>query len=158
MKKKLSISLAFIGLFILSSCTQKPAYVRNEGFIFGTVYHVIYQSPNGKDLQQELDELLNEFNHSLSTYDPQSVISKVNQNDSSVVLDNYFITCFKKGEEVSKLTDGAFDMTVAPLVNAWGFGWDHETIPDSAKIDSLMQYVGYQKVKLVNNKIVKSVS
>ncbi|PKP11563.1 MAG: thiamine biosynthesis protein ApbE [Bacteroidetes bacterium HGW-Bacteroidetes-4] len=145
-----------IALFVsilISSCTQKPSYIKNEGYVFGTTYHFTYESKT--NYEPELKALLNEFNRSLSTYDPNSIISRINKNDTLVVADSFFIQCFEKSMEISKLTDGAFDLTVAPVVNAWGFGFDESKKADSALIDSLMHFVGYEKVVLKNKKIIK---
>jgi len=140
-------------LFFIISYSQKPIqYFKNQGKIFGTYYHFSYEATD--NLEQEIINELQKFNASLSTYDPNSVISKINKNINAE-LDDYFVKCFKKAVEVSEITDGAFDMTVAPVVNAWGFGFNESTMADSAKIDSLMQFVGFHKIKLVDNKIIK---
>lgn len=149
----------FIILLLLSlmavSCKQEAKYHFNEGKVFGTFYHIIYQYPKEEGLQSEILEKLKHFDYSLSTYNPESVISRVNQNDSSVVLDNYFINCFKKSEEIAKITNGAFDWTVAPLVNAWGFGFKNKLDPEQIPVDSLLAIVGYNKVSLENGKVLK---
>ena len=131
-------------------------YIRNSGFTQGTTYHFIYESPKGEDFQKELEAELEEFNQSLSNYHSTSVISKMNHNDSTVKADLLFETCFMKAMEISAITDGAFDLTVGLLVNAWGFGFEDAQKVDSKTIDSLMQYVGYHKIKLENGKLVKS--
>lgn len=146
--------LLIIGVSLLiMSCTQEKTYIKNEGYIFGTTYHFTYES--NENLELIIQQELKKFNSSLSTYDQKSIISRINKNDTSVVIDSYFKLCFNKAIEISKITNGAFDMTVAPIVNAWGFGFDESTKADSVKIDSLMQFVGYTKVHLENNKITK---
>jgi thiamine biosynthesis lipoprotein len=145
--------IALIVPILISSCTQKPSYIKNEGYVFGTSYHFTYESKT--NLEPELKALLNEFNRSLSTYDPNSIISRINKNDTAVVADSFFMQCFEKSMEISKLTDGAFDLTVAPVVNAWGFGFDESKKADAALIDSLMHFVGYEKVKMENRRIIK---
>lgn len=152
--KQLTIVLALTSL-LFSACSSKTSYVKNEGFVFGTSYHFIYASPDGKNHESKIIDALQLFNNSMSTYDPNSVISRINQNDSTVNIDSFFIQCYNRAYEISKITDGAFDLTVAPVVNAWGFGFDESQHADSALIDSLMQFVGYQKIKLENEKIVK---
>jgi thiamine biosynthesis lipoprotein len=154
MNKFKLISLFLTGIFFFS-CQPKAKYHFNEGKVFGTFYHFVYQYPNDAGLQTEILEKLKEFDFSLSTYNPESVISKVNENDSSVVLDDYFITCFKTSEQIAKITNGAFDWTVAPLVNAWGFGFKNKLEPEDIPVDSLLQVVGYQKVKLEGGKVIK---
>lgn len=155
--KNLSFSLIIIA-FALSSCSKKTEYVKNSGVIFGTTYSMIYEHPKGVDIQDDILAELHKFNNSLSNYDPNSTISRVNNNDPNVEIDPYFKQCFIRSQEISKITHGAFDITVAPVVNAWGFGYDESIQADSMKIDSLMQFVGYQKIKLANNKIIKEIS
>ncbi|MCY1633067.1 FAD:protein FMN transferase [Marinifilum sp. D737] len=154
MNKLKYISL-FVLLIVFGACEQEPKYHFNEGKVFGTFYHMVYQYPNENGLQAEILEKLKEFDFSLSTYNPESVISKVNQNDSTVVLDDYFTTCFKTSEQIAKVTEGAFDWTVAPLVNAWGFGFKNKLEPEEIPVDSLLQVVGYQKVRLEAGKVIK---
>jgi thiamine biosynthesis lipoprotein len=145
----LLVTIAFV------SCKQEAKYHFNEGKVFGTFYHIVYQYPNEEGFQAEILEKLKEFDYSLSTYNPESVITKVNDNDSTVVLDDYFVTCFQTSEAIAKVTNGAFDWTVAPLVNAWGFGFKNKLEPEVIPVDSLLQVVGYQKVKLENGKVIK---
>ncbi|MDD4055304.1 MAG: FAD:protein FMN transferase [Bacteroides sp.] len=142
--------LILVTVLILFKSNQKASqYQSIDGLIFGTVYHITYQSQD--ELKSTIDSLLKEFNHSLSPFDSTSIIAKINKNEE-VELDDYFITVFNRSEEISDLTEGAFDITVSPFVNAWGFGFKKEQFPDSATIDSLLQFTGYKKVKLLNNK------
>lgn len=150
------LSFLIIAILFLQSCT-KSTYLKHEGCIFGTIYHISYESPDGKSIEPGIVDELNKVNHSLSTFDKTSVISRINQDDSTVIADEYFTKCFNKAVSVSDLSNGAFDMTVAPIVNAWGFGFDKSVQADSTLIDSLMQYVGYKKIKLVDQKIVKEI-
>lgn len=147
----------YIILILLSiifvSCNSKVEYIKNEGFIFGTSYHLTYES--NENYEVEIKEKLNQFNRSLSTYDSNSVISRVNKNDTSVVLDLYFINCFNRSVEISKITDGAFDMTVAPIVNIWGFGFDESQQANESLIDSLMQFIGYKNIEIVGGRVSK---
>lgn len=163
MKKKkyivlLALVVIFVPLYFILHKSPKPvevAYVHNEGKAQGTYYSATYQQPEGKDLQPEIEQFFSDFDASLSTYRPNSIISKINQNNDSVVTDAYFENMFKAAQEVSEKSNGAFDITVGPLVNAWGFGFetnDKSKLPDVAK---LLPLIGYQKVKLVNHKIIK---
>ncbi|GAB7088369.1 FAD:protein FMN transferase [Marinifilum fragile] len=154
MNKLKYISL-FLLIIVVGACKQEAKYHFNEGKVFGTFYHMVYQYPNEDGLQAEILEKLKEFDFSLSTYNPESVISRVNENDSTVVLDDYFTTCFETSEQIAKATDGAFDWTVAPLVNAWGFGFKNKLEPEEIPVDSLLQVVGYQKVRLEAGKVIK---
>lgn len=141
-------------VFFITSCNFKSSYITNQGFIYGTIYTIKYESPEGKDMQAGIEAEMNKLNRSLSTFDSLSVISKVNKN-IEVVLDDYFLTVFNKAMEVSEITGGAFDITVAPMVNAWGFGFKHKEQVTDELIDSLKKIVGYQKIRISDNKIVK---
>jgi len=98
---------------------------------------------------------MEKFNASLSTYDPQSTISRINNNDPKVKPDAYFTACFKRAQEISQKTGGAFDMTVAPLVNAYGFGFTSRDSIYPALIDSLLEITGFEKVKLDDDALIK---
>lgn len=148
--------IAFLAIYFFK---DKPAvtpgvFQRNEGTIFGTLYHITYES--NKDLHQDIKDELLRFDGSLSTFNKQSVISRINQNDSTVEADEWFTRVFQKGKEVSNATNGSFDMTVAPLVNAWGFGFKKSDSVTPEMIDSIRQFVGYDKVQLVDKKVVKT--
>lgn len=155
MKFLLSI---FVCVSILS-CANQPKVVQNyyfyQGSIQGTTFHITYQCE--KDLAPQIDSLLQNFNKSLSNYDPKSVISKINYNESDTI-DELFKEMFDKSYEVYQKSDGAFDISIAPVVNAWGFGWikhAEKQIPDSAQIKELLKIVGMDKFKIVNGKVVK---
>lgn len=156
--KQLFYSVLF--LFILSSCVKSPqqeiAYIKNTGKIQGTYYHATYQQPEEKDLQQIIEQVLKEFDLSLSTYDQNSIISRINRNDDSVRTDSYFESMYVAAREVSENSEGAFDITVAPLVNAWGFGFGDKNTKKVPDVKSILSYIGYEKVKLVNKKMIKS--
>ncbi len=147
-----SIVILFV---FLTSCQHGREYRFLEGYTQGTTYHITYYDPHGRNLTSQVDSILEIFEQSLSIYRPQSLISRINNNDSSAIADYLFTEVFNKAMEVSQATDGAFDITVGPLVNAWGFGKD--TVPriDSSRIDSLLQIVGFKKVRLTNGRIVK---
>lgn len=142
-------------IVLLTGCRRGREYRFLEGYTQGTTYHITYYDPQGRNLVSQVDSILEGFEQSLSIYRPQSLISRINNNDSSAVADYLFTEVFNKASEVSEATGGAFDITVGPLVNAWGFGKD--TLPriDSSRIDSLLKFVGYKKVQLINGRIVK---
>ena len=128
-------------------------YQRCEGTVFGTFYHITYQCPS--DLQDSIEMVLQDVDNSLSPFNPHSVITAINQN-VCMTTDARFRHVFLLAKEISAATHGAFDITVAPLVNAWGFGFKNkENITDSL-IDSLLTHVGMEKVSLVDEMIVKS--
>lgn len=158
MKKNLKINLIsllilIIGtIFILRRHSSNQQFTNIQGQIFGTIYSITYQS--SANLQEEIQAELNRFDYSLSPFKEQSIISKVNRNEE-VTLDTLFINVFNRALEISKISDGAFDITVAPLVNTWGFGFKKGDFPDSLVIDSLLQFTGYDKIKLENGKVIK---
>lgn len=136
-----------------------------DGFAQGTTYHIVYKQPYSlgfilnssiHDYHEEIDSLLKEFDRSLSVYLPESVISRINNNDEDVMVDSLFSKVFYKAKSVYELSDGAFDITVGPLVNAWGFGTELREKIDSALIDSLIQFVGMDKVRIEKKRVIKS--
>jgi len=149
------IIIAIAIVIFLMRKRNKGEYVKIAGFTQGTSYHITYESRRGENLKNEIDTLLADFDKIFSTYLPSSVISRLNKNDTNVDINSHFIKLFDKAYEVYKATDGAFDITVAPVVNAWGFGFTEKADIDSSLIDSLLQYVGMNKVKLDQGKIWK---
>lgn len=159
MEKKVAKSFIWLGIlllgtiWILTQRSKQMPYTSINGLVFGTIYNITYQYDG--DLKDEIEAELKKFDSSLSPFNDTSVISRVNRNED-IVTDAFFQTCFNRSMEVSTATQGAFDITIAPLANAWGFGFKKGTFPDSTMIDSLLQITGYQKVKLENGKIVKA--
>ena len=156
-KKKLIWQLPFLVLLIVGTVLiirqqRSMPYRQVSDFVFGTTYKIIYQCDS--DLSVAVRDELMKVDRSLSPFNKESVITAVNQN-REVKLDPYFIEVFTKAMEVSRDTEGAFDITVAPLVNAWGFGFKHEQMPTKSQVDSLRQIIGYQKVSLVGGKVRK---
>ena len=121
--------------------------------IFGTIYNISYQ--HHTNLQPQIDSLLKHFDGSLSMFNDSSIISRINRNEP-ITVDSLFANVFNRSSQISIDTDGAFDITVAPLVNAWGFGFKEGIFPDSSMVDSLMNIIGYDKVYIANNKIIKT--
>ncbi len=142
---------------ILSGCSDgnKGAWLKISGYTQGTTYNITYQDPDSTDYQDQLEKLLGEFDQSLSTYIPSSIVSRMNQGMLDVDADDYFRNCFQAAVEVYTATGGAFDITVAPVVNAWGFGFTERSRVDSALIDSLLQFVGMNRVSLRDNRLIK---
>lgn len=138
-------------IYIIRQQNTMP-YQHNTGQIFGTTYHITYQSD--KDLHREILQRLQLVDQTFSTFNDESIISKINRNEP-VKLNQMFIEVFDLAKTVSKDTHGAFDITVAPLVNVWGFGFKSGTPPTKAVIDSLRHLTGYEKVKLIGSKVRK---
>ena len=130
---------------IISWGDSAATYRNEKGLIFGTMYSITYE--HDESLKLDIDNELKRFDASLSMFNDSSIISRINRNEESIV-DSLFSKVFKVAMTVSAITDGCFDITVAPLVNAWGFGFTEETAPSQAKIDSILQIVGWQKVQL----------
>ena len=155
-----SFSIAIFSLILwLTGCTSGTRggeYYPIQGFTQGTTYSITYQHPTRHDIQGEIDSLLKEFDSSLSTYEPNSLISAINRNLPDVLTDSMFRTVFRESARVYQLTGGAFDITLGPVINAWGFGPGDKLEVDSALIDSLLQFVGMEKVFLEGERIVKS--
>jgi thiamine biosynthesis lipoprotein len=143
--------------FLLYSifCTAQTEPIKIEGSAQGTTYHITYFDKKNRDLQPEIEQLLKDFDKSVSTYIPNSIISRINSNQKNVKVDKYFIACYNKAKEVWKNTNGAFDPTVYPLVNAWGFGPGKKEKIEKEKIDSILKFVGFDLIKLKGNKIIK---
>lgn len=142
-------------LMFISSCDKVEKKVMFTGEAQGTYYAITYFDDEERNLQPEVDSLLKSFDRSVSLWIPSSVISRVNANDSSVILDPWFIEIFDLSRKVSEKTNGAFDATVGPLVNAWGFGFKGKIKMDSLIVDSLMKYIDYKAVNIINGKLVK---
>lgn len=153
MKKAVSFlfSIVFLG------CSQQGAPVKNQsvGNALGTTYSIIYLSDKELDFQKEIDSVFNVVNQSMSTYIPDSDISKINQGDSTVIIDHMFQEVFELSRRIYDETNGYFDPTVGTLVNAWGFGPGQQIALDSSKVDSLLQYVGFDQVSLTPEGRVK---
>lgn len=121
----------------------------------GTYYSIVYYDNDRREFQYEIDSILKDFDQSVSLWVPNSIISRVNNNDSLVKLDEYFVDNFMLSKEIAKKTNGAFDPTVGSLVRAWGFGFDAEKKVNQSIIDSILQFTGHEKVRMENGKVVK---
>lgn len=130
-------------------------YLRIEGVAQGTEYHITYENRHNRNYKYEIDSLLLAFNKSVSIYDSNSVITRINRNDTSVIIDDIFLDIFKRSQEIAESTNGMFDATVGPLVNAWGFGPNVSDTIHKANTDSLLQMVGYWKIKMKDGRIMK---
>jgi thiamine biosynthesis lipoprotein len=136
---------------ILCSCnSEKKEIIKNgsRGGVFGTSYSIIYLADKTLDYQQEIDSVFQVVNTSLSTYIPDSDISKINRGDSTLRVDHMFQDVFELSKEIHRVTKGYFDPTVGVLVNAWGFGPEQQMLMDSISVDSLLQFVGFDKVQI----------
>jgi thiamine biosynthesis lipoprotein len=130
-------------------------YLTIRGLAEGTSYNITYHDNRKRDFAEDIKELLSGYEKSMSVYDPDSTISKINRNES-IQADKYFIEVFNKAKEISALTDGYFDMSAEPLFKAWGFSFGNKTTLDAKEIEALKQSVGMDKIALKGRRVVKS--
>lgn len=156
-KKKLILQSAFllfliIGTFIIVRQQRTMPYQHDTGFVFGTIYNITYQSD--RNLKAEIEAELKKVDGSLSTFNTSSIISRINRNED-VKVNGMFADVFGLAQKISAETGGAFDITVAPLVNVWGFGFKNDIQPTKHTLDSLKRITGYEKIALVGSKVIK---
>jgi thiamine biosynthesis lipoprotein len=153
--------LFFFYIFIatlFASCGPAPEYAEINGFTQGTTYHIVVEKSPGLDLialRQEIEEAFTAIDNSLSIYNDSSVISFINSNRSDFT-DTLFREVFRISSLVSQQSGGLFDITVGPLVEAWGFGPDAMKRFDESKLDSLLALVGMDKLRLEGERIIKA--
>lgn len=138
-------------VFFLVSCQPKE-YFEDSGTTFHTLFRIHYESKTL--LTEKIDAELQRFNLSMNPFNPNSIIAQVN-NNQPVEVDDLFHAVFIKAAEVAEISGGAFDITCAPFINAWGFGFGQQDSLTAAKIDSMKAFVGYQKVRLEANRVIK---
>ena len=156
--KKITCLIIIVAIFIFSCQTRTSSVekINFNGETQGTYYMVTYFDEQHRNLQIEIDSILKDFDQSLSSWVPNSILSRVNRNESGVALDHYFKDNFYLSERVSKETDGAFDCTVGPLIEAWGFGFRQKIELNQQMVDSIREFVGYEKVGIEDNVFVKA--
>ena len=145
-----------LALLFLINCNQPTVkQISLTGHAQGTTWQISWFSENNSMYKEAIDSIFRRIDSSLSTYLPVSIISRMNKNEEGVLADDHFINVFRKSIEVSEKTDGLFDVTVAPVINAWGFGFTNKARIDSAVIDSLLNFIGYKMVKLEGRRLIK---
>ena len=150
--KNLILIIVLISIF---SCHKEIKNIKASGPVFGTSYSIIYNAKSSNNFQKQFDSLFYVINNSMSNYQPNSDISKLNRNEA-IDVDSHFEKVFKASKKIFNETEGVFDPTIGKLVNAWNFGSEENNMKlDSIKIDSLMQFVGFEKMKLSGKKILK---
>ena len=157
-KKRLIWQIPFLVVLIIGTVLiirqqQNMPYLTNKGFIFGTTYSITYQSD--QDYEKEILAELNKVDAALSMFNKSSIISNVN-NNKDMKVNNMFLEVFNLAQTISGNTEGAFDITVAPLVNAWGFGFKSGNMPTRQQVDSIQQFIGYRKVSIDHMKVKKA--
>ncbi len=158
MKKWIAFGFMVIAAVMLLLLPYKPKkqYYHHQGNTFGTYYNIRYEGT--EDLHNAIKQRLQEFDNSLSMFNPNSVISKSNRNES-VATDSLFERMYHEAHTISQQSNGAFDITVRPLVNAWGFGTKNQepkTKTQEINIDSIKAFVGYEKVRLEDHHLQKT--
>ena len=152
--------LVFILTMVMVACqpsVNEKVYII-EGEAQGSTYHIKYIAERDENLKPAIDSILEVIDLSMSTYRPDSAISKINQGDTTVVVDEHFRKVFEASQQIWQESEGLFDPTVGVLVNAWGFGKQkisEADLPTDKKIDSLRKYVGFDKVALTEKNLIK---
>ena len=142
--KKIYLQAAFllfliIGTVVIIRQQRDVPYQTNRGFIFGTIYHATYQYD--KDLNQEIVAALNRVDEEFSMFNKKSTVTRFNEG-KKIVASPMFVNLLQLSQTIHQATNGAFDITVAPLVNAWGFGFKHQQLPNQQQVDSLRKFMG----------------
>lgn len=143
--------LIVLGLFLLLACESENFTEQQlTGYAQGSTFHITLLAPaNAGDFQREIDSIFRAIDQSLSTYQPTSLISRANRGDS-IIPDRHFVAMLNKSKAVFDATEGAFDPTIGPIVNFWGFGPEATRHADSSKVDSILAYTGFEKINLEN--------
>ena len=144
--------LLIVGTVVIIRHQSSIPYQHNSGMVFGTTYNITYQCDS--NLHNSIIRELEKVDEALSPFNKKSVITAVN-NNHDIEVNDMFADVFLLAQKISDDTSGDFDITVAPLVNAWGFGFKNGTQPTKYNIDSLKNIIGYKKVRLEGRKVVK---
>lgn len=156
MKEGLNILFVCLSLIVTSCKSKHEEYKTLEGNAQGTTFRITYADKSEDDFSLKVDSIFRVIDKSMSLWDSTSLISNINNNLPYDNIDLHFKKVFLAAQKVSGETEGYFDMTVAPLVKAWGFSTKKGLpAPSQAKIDSLKSNIGYNKVSFFNSKIVK---
>lgn len=148
-------ALAVVALLFIAGCSSiSENYYRVEGFAQGTTYSITYEDVLQRDFSSSIDSILSAIDSSMSIYAPNSVISRFNRNESSYA-DPMLVEVVRQSAVISNSTNGAFDITVGPLVKAWGFGPNGKQTPDSSHIDELLSLVGMDKITIKGDSVIK---
>lgn len=154
--KKIQFLAVLLSAFLLSCSPKNESHkIQFSGEAQGTYYAITYFASDTIISQVQIDSLLQDFDMIASIWQPNSLISRINRNETDEVNNRYFEEIFNISQEISAETDGAFDITVGPLVNAWGFGFKNKLDMNREIVDSILQFVGFQMVNLKDGKIIK---
>ncbi|MHC1780459.1 MAG: FAD:protein FMN transferase [Bacteroidales bacterium] len=144
---------ALIVCLIVISCTSRE-YRVIDGFTQGTTFHIAYSDDAGESLDALVEEMLNSIDSSLSVYNKESIVSKVNRGEDTV-LDTLFIKVFNKSVEINIKSEGLFDVSASPIFNLWGFGFKNRESVTKEKIDSVKSLTGMEKFRIEGSKVLK---
>ena len=139
---------------ILTSCIRSPQRIEYSGITQGSYFSIIYYDEENRHFEAEIDSIFKEVDNAVSLWNENSIIRKVNRNED-VVVNQIFKDNFEWAQKASEFSDGAFDATIGPLVSAWGFHYKKELEMTPEMVDSIRQLVGYQKVKIVDDRVMK---
>ncbi len=151
MKRVLYIVLGFL----LVSCSKQPQKINYSGVTQGSYFSISYFDEENRHFEVEFDSIFREVDNSVSLWNENSIIRKVNRNED-VVVNQIFKDNFEWARKASEFSDGAFDATIGPLVSAWGFHYKKELEMTPEMVDSIRQLVDYHKVEIIDNKVVKA--
>lgn len=144
-----------ISALLLFSCKEQPKKTNYSGITQGSYFSITYYDESGRTFESEFDSIFDAVENSVSLWDENSIIRKVNRNED-VVVDKVFRDNFEWAKKASEFSDGAFDATIGPLVAAWGFHYKKEMEMTPAMVDSIRQLVDFKKIEIIDNKIVKA--
>lgn len=144
--------LSSLAILILGGCKSK-SYHYDEGMVWNTTYHITYN--HDTSLTDSIFSVLNQVSSSLSFFDDNSILSRFNQSADSIKADTHLIKVYDTARRIYNISDGLYDPSVSLLIDAWGFGKGHSISPDTAKIDSLLQFVGMNLTERRGNYIIK---
>ena len=151
MKKVLYIVLGVI----LISCSKQPQKINYSGVTQGSYFSIVYYDDENRHFEAEIDSIFKEVDNSVSLWNENSIIRKVNRNED-VIVNQIFKDNFEWAQKASEFSDGAFDATIGPLVSAWGFHYKKELEMTPEMVDSIRQLIDYHKIKIIDDKVVKA--
>lgn len=141
--------VGFIVVKFILSTDESASYIHNQGEKFSTFYSAQYESE--QDFGEAIDSLLSKFNMSLSPFEQNSIISAINSSDTPLVADKWLRDIIILSKDINKKTLGAFDPTISPMINSWGFGFKQNKFPTDSDVKDMMSLVGMDKIELSDN-------
>lgn len=151
-KLQIFILILILGGILNSGCSKNDRYIKSEGIIWNTIYHITYKGP--ENLKDSILPVLNEVSRSLSIFHPNSLVCQLNDN-KSIKADRHFIAVYDESKRINEISGGNFDPTLSPLIDAWGFGLRHTPNSDTIAIDSILNFIGLSRTYRINDTIVK---